>query len=102
MESIIIKLKIERSANNEKVNFVIPGLENILINITDSNTDDIEKLFNLIFQKVIDSHKIIQFELEDSKNDLFYELAQDLVIQLNNEIKNSESDFEQIINMKDN
>lgn len=99
MESIKIKLKVSRSENNEIVKFLIPDLENIEINITDNNTQDIENLFNIIFQKVINDKKLIEFELEDTNKDLFNELAEDIVKQLNNEIKNSESDFEKIIEL---
>lgn len=48
-----MKFKIDRSENNETVKFLIPDLENSSVNITDNNTQDIENLFNLIFQEVI-------------------------------------------------
>lgn len=99
MESIIMKFKVDRSENNETVKFLIPDLENSSVNITDSNTKDIENLFNLIFQEVIKSKKLIEFELDDSSNDLFNEVANDIVMQINSEIKNAESDFEKIIEL---
>lgn len=99
MESIIMKFKVDRSENNETVKFLIPDLENSSFNITDSNTKDIEDLFNLIFQEVIKSKKLIEFELDDSNNDLFNEVANDIVMQINSEIKNAESDFEKIIEL---
>ena len=99
MESIIMKLKVDRSENNETVKFLIPDLENSSVNITDSNTQDIENLFNLIFQEVIKRKKLIEFELDDSNNDLFNEVANDIVIQINSEIKNAESDLKKIIEL---
>lgn len=99
MESIIMKFKVDRSENNETVKFLIPDLENSSVNITDSNTQDIENLFNLIFQEVIKRKKLIEFELDDSNNDLFNEVANDIVIQINSEIKNAESDFKKIIEL---
>ena len=99
MESIIMKFKVDRSENSEIVKFLIPDLENISINITDNDTQDIENLFNLIFQEVIKSKKLIEFELDDSNNDLFNEVANDIVMQINSEIKNAESDFEKIIEL---
>ena len=99
MESIIMKFEVDRSENNETVKFLIPDLENSSVNITDSNTQDIEKLFNLIFQEVIKRKKLIEFELDDSNNDLFNEVAKDIVIQINSEIKNAESDFKKIIEL---
>lgn len=99
MESIIMKFKVDRSENNETVKFLIPDLENSSVNITDSNTQDIENLFNLIFQEVIKRKKLIEFKLDDSSNDLFNEVANDIVIQINSEIKNAESDFKKIIEL---
>ena len=99
MESIIMKFKVDRSENNETVKFLIPDLENSSVNITDSNTQDIENLFNLIFQEVIKRKKLIEFELDDSNNDLFNEVANDIVIQINSEIKNAESDFKKMIEL---
>lgn len=94
-----MKFKVDRSENNETVKFLIPDLENSSVNITDSNTQDIENLFNLIFQEVIKRKKLIEFELDDSNNDLFNEVANDIVIQINSEIKNAESDFKKIIEL---
>ena len=99
MESIKMKFKVDRSENNETVKFLIPDLENSSVNITDSNTQDIENLFNLIFQEIIQRQKLIEFELDDSNNDLFNEVANDIVIQINSEIKNAESDFKRIIEL---
>ena len=99
MESIKMKFKVDRSENNEIVNFLIPDLENISVNITDDNSQDIENLFNLIFQEIIQRQKLIEFELDDSNNDLFNEVANDIVIQINSEIKNAESDFKSIIEL---
>ena len=99
MESTTMKIKTSRSENNEVVKFFIPKLKNISINITDSNTKDIEDLFNLIFSEVINNKKLIEFELDDTNSDLFNEVVRDIVIQLNNEIKNAESDFEKIIEL---
>lgn len=99
METIVMKFKVDRNENNETVKFLIPDLENSSVNITDSNTQDIENLFNLIFQEVIKSKKLIEFELDDSNNDLFNEVANDIVIQINSEIKNAESDFTKIIEL---
>ena len=99
MESIIMKFKVDRSENSEIVKFLIPDLGNISINITDNDTQDIENLFNLIFQEVIRSKKLIKFELDDSNKDLFNEVADDIVKQINSEIKVAESDFEKIIEL---
>lgn len=89
MKSIMMKFKVYRSENNENIKFLIPDLENSSVNINDSNTQDIENLFNLIFQEVIRRKKLIEFELDDSNKDLFNEVANDIVLQINSEIKNA-------------
>lgn len=99
MESVTMKFKVNRSENNEIVKFLIPDLENSSVNITESNTEDIEKLFNLIFREVIKRKKLIKFKLDDSNNDLFNEVANDIVMQINSEIKNAEADFQKIIEL---
>ena len=63
MESIKMKFKVDRRENNETVNFLIPDLENSSVNITDNNTQEIENLFNLIFQEIIQRQKLIEFDL---------------------------------------
>lgn len=97
METVIMELKINRS--DEIVTFSIPELNNIEIVITDNNTSDIENLFNCIFEKIIETNNIIEFKLVDEIEDLFKEVAEDIVSQLNSEIKNSENDFKKIIEL---
>lgn len=99
METVRMELKIYRSENNELVSFNIPKLNNVGINITNSDTSDIENLFNRIFEEIIGNNKLIEFELNDDSNDLFYEVAKEIVNQLNIEIKNSEDDFKRIIEL---
>lgn len=94
-----MNLQIERSQSGEKVKFFIPDLYNIVINVTDDNTDDIENLFSVIFTTIIESEQLIQFQVLDEKNDLFFEVAKDMVLQLNSEIRKSEPDFERIIEL---
>lgn len=102
MELMTLQFKVEREKNNERVKFVIPDLENIAIDITNDSSEDIEKLFNMIFYEVINNEKLIEFQLDDTENDLFNEVASDIVIQLNNEIKKSESDFIKLIELDKN
>ena len=97
METVIMELKINR--NDEIVTFSIPELNNIEIVITDNNTSDIENLFNCILEKIIETNNIIEFKLVDEIGDLFKEVAEDIVSQLNSEIKNSENDFKKIIEL---
>ncbi len=94
-----MNLQIERSQDGEKVKFFIPDLDNIVINITDDNAEDIENLFSVIFTMIIESEQLIQFQVIDEKNDLFFEVAKDMILQLNSEIRKSEPDFERIIEL---
>ena len=70
-----MNLQIERSQDGEKVKFFIPDLDNIVINITDDNAEDIENLFSVIFTMIIESEQLIQFQVIDEKNDLFFEVG---------------------------
>ncbi|WP_127062178.1 hypothetical protein [Veillonella sp. 3627] len=99
METKLMNLQIERSQDGEKVKFFIPDLDNIVINITDDNAEDIENLFSVIFTMIIESEQLIQFQVIDEKNDLFFEVAKDMILQLNSEIRKSEPDFERIIEL---
>ena len=94
-----MNLQIERSQDGEKVKFFIPDLDNIVINITDDNAEDIENLFSVIFTMIIESEQLIQFQVIDEKNDLFFEVAKDMILQLNSEIRKSEPDFKRIIEL---
>lgn len=99
MESVSMEFKIIRNDESETVDFFVSELDECKIELTNSNTDDIERLYNLIFNYIIESKKLIKFNLIDDKKDLFYEVASDIVLQLNNEIQNSESNFESIIKL---
>ncbi|MCD0712920.1 hypothetical protein I5D13_13980, partial [Staphylococcus aureus] len=57
------------------------------------------KLYNEIFDYVVQYKKLPQFNLNDSKNDLFHEVSMDIIKSLNNEIDNSKKDFERIIEL---
>lgn len=98
-EKINIIINREEIDGSNIVELVIEELNNIAIRLTDNNVDDIEKFFNSIFMKVIENEKLVEFNLEDSINDLFKEVAYDIVMQINSEIKQSESDFEKIIEL---
>ena len=49
--------------------------------------------------EVIKRKKLIEFEQDDSNNDLFNETANYIVLQINSKIKNVESDFKKIIEL---
>ncbi|MCG2476958.1 hypothetical protein [Staphylococcus epidermidis] len=96
-EKIDISLSISREDNGTSLIFNTP-LE-LTINLSDEDVKDIQKLYNEIFDYVVQYKKLPQFNLNDSKNDLFHEVSMDIIKSLNNEIDNSKKDFERIIEL---
>lgn len=96
-EKIDISLSISREDNGASLVFNTP-LE-LTINLSDEDVKDIQKLYNEIFDYVVQYKKLPQFNLNDSKNDLFHEVSMDIIKSLNNEIDNSKKDFERIIEL---
>ena len=96
-EKIDISLSISREDNGTSLVFNTP-LE-LTINLSDEDVKDIHKLYNEIFDYVVQYKKLPQFNLNDSKNDLFHEVSMDIIKSLNNEIDNSKKDFERIIEL---
>ena len=47
----------------------------------------------------MDEKELISLELKDEKNDLFHEVAEDIIDQLNSEIEQSKSDLIKIIDL---
>lgn len=41
----------------------------------------------IIFDTIVDEKELISLELKDEKNDLFHEVAEDIIDQLNSEIR---------------
>ncbi|HBH6358664.1 TPA: hypothetical protein KT778_002732, partial [Enterococcus faecium] len=50
-----------------------------------------------IFDSIVDENKLIVFELVDEKNDLFHEVAVDIINRLNLEIEQSKPELVKII-----
>ena len=96
-KKIDISLSISREDNGTSLVFNTP-LE-LTINLSDEDVKDIQKLYNEIFDYVVQYKKLPQFNLNDSKNDLFHEVSMDIIKSLNNEIDNSKKDFERIIEL---
>ncbi|MCD0565476.1 hypothetical protein I5C22_12875 [Staphylococcus aureus] len=92
-----LSLSISREDNGTSLVFNTP-LE-LTINLSDEDVKDIQKLYNEIFDYVVQYKKLPQFNLNDSKNDLFHEVSMDIIKSLNNEIDNSKKDFERIIEL---
>ena len=90
-------IKVEILRKKEKVSLTFKELNNLNINLSDSSVEDIKGLFNNIFDSIVDENKLIVFELVDEKNDLFHEVAVDIINRLNLEIEQSKPELVKII-----
>jgi len=103
LKKFVMKTKVEEfeGEQGEKiVNFVIEDLDNSKIALSTSNVDDIKRTFDNIFEYIISEEKVIELELDCAKDNLFHEVAKDLVEHLNKEIEQSKENFEKLIAMQ--
>ncbi|OLF30393.1 hypothetical protein [Staphylococcus sp. 47.1] len=96
-EKVDIPVSILRE--NENTDLVFDSPIKVTISLSNENVTDIQNLYNEIFDYIIQSKKLLNFNLSDSKNDLFHEVSIDIMQSLNNEINNSKKDFERIIEL---
>lgn len=105
MDARNFDVKIERIQNGQKleeVNMVFDEFNSYKISLTKKTSSDIEEFFNLVFDEVINKQKLLNFVLKDDDNiDLFHEVAEDIINQLNGEIVSSKANFDQIITIND-
>lgn len=81
---------------NEPVSLVFEELDNLEIALSESTTEDISTLFNAVFDYISSKKTLVEFQLEDMENDLFNHVSQDIIDQLNAEIRESEESFQKI------
>ena len=86
-------VRVEIFREEEQVSLIFNELRELKINLSDSSVEDIKNLFNSIFDTIVDEKELISLELKDEKNDLFHEVAEDIIDQLNSEIEQSKSDL---------
>lgn len=94
-----ISAKINRGnedGENEPVVLVFEDLDSLEIALSESATEDITALFNAAFDYISNKKALIEFQLEDTENDLFNHVSQDIIDQLNAEIRESEESFQKI------
>lgn len=71
------------------------------INLESEDITDLKDFFDKIFDYVIRAGKLIEFQLDNyTDKTLFQVVAEDLVKQVNAEIKDSAKNFEEIIAFK--
>lgn len=92
-------VRVEIFREEEQVSLIFNELRELRINLSDSSVEDIKNLFNSIFDTIVDEKELISLELKDEKNDLFHEVAEDIIDQLNSEIEQSKPDLIKIIDM---
>lgn len=67
------------------------GIKKIELNLSSDNTEDIQKFFIAILEEIIErKYSSISFELEDNENDLYHDVAEKY-------LKNLEAELKQII-----
>lgn len=93
-----ITVKIDRESDNN-VCMLFPELDNVSVNLSNSSTADIEKLYETIFNYMIEKKTNIEFHLDDDNTDLFQEVANDIIIQMNSELDKSEEKLVEVINL---
>lgn len=98
MEFNDIEINLEISREKE-TSLIFQEPLNIDINLSNENVEDIQHLFNALFEFIVKNQKIPIFTLQDDSNDLFFEVAKDIIENLNREIQNSKNDFEKIIEL---
>ena len=54
-----------------------------------------------IFEYIVENGKLIKFTLEPSEEELFQNVSRDLIEQVNAEIRDSEDNFNQILELKE-
>lgn len=97
----IVKLKVEikrgdKEAGDESVKLIFNDLDNIEVNLNDSSVSDIKTVFDATFEYINQNEKLVEFELNDSTEDLFKQVSGDIIEQINREILEAEQNFVKI------
>lgn len=99
-ENKIIKVQIQGGRNdgsNSPVSLIFKLKKDVSVVLTDSGVEDIKVLFDEIFDAMIQDKKYLIFELDDSgKTDLYHDVADQIINQLNSEINQSKNNIERI------
>ncbi|MFC3417900.1 hypothetical protein ACFOLA_08930 [Salinicoccus hispanicus] len=103
LDKVEMKIKIEEFKNerSEKVvNLIVEDLDSATVDLSNSSVDEVKELFDSIYEYIISNEKLIVFDLINTDNNLFVEVAKDLVEHLNHEIEQSEENFLQLIRIQ--
>lgn len=97
-KEMIVNIEEKIRGNESEVYFKVVELDDLLINLSSSDVKDIREFFNRVFDFIVEEEKLITFKLDTNERDLFYEVAQDMVDYINQEIQSSEENFLRLIN----
>lgn len=94
-----IILKIDKGESQEDdVILYAESYEEFVLNLSKSDVVDIKTFFNNVFDYIIVHNTLIEFELNDSNDgELLHKVSLEIIEQLNSEIRDSESNFIELI-----
>ncbi len=92
-----------RLVKSEESNLILKSEElDCIINLEETQADDLKIFFDNIFEYIVKNGKLIKFTLEPSEEkELFQNVSRDLIEQVNAEIRDSEDNFNQILELKE-
>lgn len=99
-----LNVKIVGDRNNTEkpiVKLTFEELDEAEIVLTDSKIDDIKDIFNKLFDYIMANKDLVELKLEDDQNDLYHEVAADIIQQLNSEISQSSGNFKKLWQLDD-
>ena len=97
-----VKIMGDRNdTENPMVKLTFEELDEAEIVLTDSKIDDIKDLFNKLFDYIMANKDLVEIKLEDDQNDLYHEVAADIIQQLNSEISQSSGNFKRLWQLDD-
>ena len=99
-----LNVKIMGDRNNTEnpiVKLTFEELDEAEIVLTDSKIDDIKDIFNKLFDYIMANKNLVELKLEDDQNDLYHEVAADIIQQLNSEILQSSDNFKKLWQLDD-
>ena len=104
MELITINVSINRKRDSDEEEITLVFDESVKlpdIILSKESINDLKYFFDKVFEYIVRHKKMIEFNLVDKEADLFREVAEDILAQMNAEIKQSESDFEEFLSLVD-
>lgn len=97
-----VKIMGDRNdTENPMVKLTFEELDEAEIVLTDSKIDDIKDIFNKLFDYIMTNKCLVELKLKDDQNDLYHEVAADIIQQLNSEISQSSGNFKRLWQLDD-